>query len=611
MGVLTRIKHVLIGKPIATKHASHERLPKRIALPVFASDALSSVAYATEEIMHVLHPVSAALVGYTLGLSVIIAALVAIVSLSYFQTIQAYPGGGGSYTVSKENLGMKAGMVAGAALLIDYILTVAVSVSAGVLAIVSLAPSASDHIVLLNVGFVALLTFANLRGAKESGAIFAIPTYTFIVLVAITILYGLTRPAPPLAQEIINARKVTDWQGKLTIFLALKAFSSGCTAMTGVEAISNGVQAFREPVAKNAQKTLVIMALILASMFTGLSFLAQKFSALPMESSAPGFKTVLAQIAATVFGNHSFMFQAIQVATAAILVLAANTAYADFPRLASLIAKDDFLPRQFASLGDRLVFKNGIILLAVASITLLVYFQGDTHHLIPLYAIGVFLCFTLSQAGMVIHNRNEHGSFFGMAINAVGATVTGIVTIVIAWTKFHDGGFIVPIAMGIILFAFVRVKRHYKYLANELSITDSDQVPAVRSTTLLLVPRVHRGILQAIGYARSTAKDCRALHVTLDAKGTGDLKREWDKHGGDMPLMILESPYRSLIEPVIQYIDQAIEEDPDLMITVMVPQAVPKRWWHGFLHNNIAVALKLALAGRKNVVVTNIRYFLK
>lgn len=610
MGVFTKFKRALFGKPIHTKRASHERLPKRIALPVFASDALSSVAYATEEIMRVLAPASLALVSFTLNISFFIVFLILVVSVSYFQTIHSYPSGGGSYTVSKENLGPKAGMLAGAALLIDYILTVAVSVSAGVLAIVSMAPGAKDWIIPLNLGFIALLTVANLRGAKESGGLFAIPTYTFIGLIGVTIVLGLTKEPAAVPQAIEKAKEVKGWQDALGPFLVLKAFSSGCTALTGIEAISNGVQAFKEPVSKNASKTLMIMAGILGSLFLGLSLLAERVHAIPMESTDAGFKTVMAQIAAYIYGDGTAMFTAIQVATAAILILAANTAYADFPRLASLIAKDDYLPRQFGTLGDRLVYKNGVIVLAIAAGALVVVFNGDTHGLIPLYAIGVFLCFTLSQFGMVVHNRREGGKVTGQVINAVGGTITAVVTVVIAVTKFRDGGYIVPIAVGLILAMFIGVQHHYKYLARQLSTTDADQVPNVKSTTLLLVPRVHKGILQAIGYAKSTAKDCRALHVTLNPASTGDLKRDWDRHGGDIPLVILESPYRSLVDPVIAYIDQALEEDPNMIITVIVPQAVPKHWWHSFLHNNIAVPLKIALAGRKNVVVTNIRYFL-
>ncbi|MBL8049079.1 MAG: APC family permease [Chthonomonas sp.] len=606
MGVLNKFKRALFGRPIHTKRAQHERLPKRIALPVFASDALSSVAYATEEIMHVL---GLALLGATFNISIFIVLLVVLVAFSYRQTIYAYPDGGGSYRVSKENLGRWPGMIAGGALLIDYVLTVAVSVSAGVLAIVSMAPQAAPYIIQLNLFFVLMLTLINLRGAKESGAVFAIPTYTFIGLIFVTIGIGLTKPAAEMPQVLLNAKNDQSIHQTLGVFLILKAFSSGCTALTGIEAISDGITAFKEPTSRNAAKTLGAMATILVLMFVGMSFLGNKFHAYPMEAG-PGFKTVTAQIAAYVYGDRSIGFTAIQVATAAILVLAANTAFADFPRLANQIAKDDLLPRQFGTLGDRLVFKNGIVALGVAASILLVIFKGDTHHLIPLYAIGVFMCFTLSQFGMVQKNRKEGKPIYLWIMSVIGGIVTLVVTGVIAVTKWSDGGYIVPIAMTIMIAIFLGVNKHYRYLGKQLSVEPTDQVPNVKSTTLLLVPRVHKGILQAIGYAKSTAKDCRALHVTLNPKSTGDLKKEWDQHGGDIPLVILESPYRSLVGPVISYIDQALEEDPTMIITVIVPQAVPKHWWHSFLHNNIAVPLKIALAGRRNVVITNIRYFL-
>jgi amino acid transporter len=619
MSALTSLKRFLFGKPIATKRAHHERLPKRYALPVFASDALSSNAYATEEIMLAFKLFAPAGLGlaflsYTIDFALAISILIFIVSISYYQTIHAYPQGGGSYTVSKENLGVFPGKVAGAALLIDYILTVAVSISAGVLAIVSLVPTLQPYLVHMGLVAIGVMTVINLRGTRESGAVFSIPAYGFIALMLAMIVIGFMTPATPAPPEILEAQARLaatgqPWYAVIGWFLVLKAFSSGCAALTGIEAISNGTTAFREPVARNATFVLMTLACLLAGIFCGLSFLAERFHALPMEVGEPGFKTVVAQIAAGVFGEGP-MYGAVQVVTAAILILAANTAYAGFPRLASLIAQDGFLPRQFATLGDRLVYKNGILALSVVAALLVVGFGGDTHKLVPLYAIGVFLCFTLSQFGMVVFSRRRNKTT-AMLVSLVGGSVTLIITIVIAVSKWSAGAWLVPPALIALLWFFSRVRRHYDYLASELSVQPTDTLPNLRSTVLLLVPRVHRGILQAVSYARSMTSDVRALHVTLSKDGSSKIKEDWAKFGADIPLVILESPYRSLVEPITEYIDQTLAEDPSLMVTVIVPQAVPRFWWQAMLHSNAAVPLKLAFSGRKNVVVTNIRYFLK
>jgi len=608
MSLVSRLKRLLVGKPIATKHAHNERLPKRFALPVFASDALSSIAYASEEIMLVLATVSVGLLSYTFNISIAICALIGLVAISYYQTIHAYPQGGGSYIVSKTNLGPFAGKVAGASLLIDYILTVAVSVSSGVLAIISLAPQAQTYMVEIGIVAVALITVANLRGARESGIFFAIPTYTFIVLVIAMIITGLFREGRPVPTEIAQAPvKELSW---VYTFLILRAFASGCTALTGIEAISDSTQAFKEPVARNASQTLAIMAGTLSFMFIGSSYLAEKFHVIPMKVTATDFKTVMAQLCIYIFGPGSWFFPALQVATALILFLAANTAYADFPRLSSFIAKDGFLPRQLGVVGDRLVFQNGIVLLSVLSTILIVLFEGDTHKLIPLYAVGVFLSFTLSQFGMVFHHLKKGSHWLNVGISGLGGSVTAVVTLVIFVTKFQYGAWLILVALSAILIVFSLIKRHYTYLGEVLTLSEDDTVPIVKTTALLLVPRLHRGVLKAIAYSQSLTNDVRALHVTLDPGRTEDIKKEWNRFGADIPLVILESPFRSLVDPIIEYIDQAREEDPHTMITVIVPQAVPKRWWHSVLHNNVALYLKVALGSRRNVVVTNVRYFL-
>ncbi|MBS1706565.1 MAG: APC family permease [Armatimonadetes bacterium] len=612
MATFTSFRRFLVGKPIATKYAHHEKLPKLIALPVFASDALSSVAYATEEIMHIFRVNNAMqLLQLTLNISIVISILIAIVSLSYFQTIYAYPSGGGSYTVAKNNLGEKAGMVAGAALLIDYVLTVSVSISAGVAAIVSLDGRVQPYVVPLCVFFIGIITIANLRGAKESGALFAIPTYSFILLLLILMVKGLFTAGTPMPPMLVQAHSGPPQQFNLLyVWLLMRAFAAGCTALTGIEAVSNGTSAFKDPVSKNASVTLLWMAIILGVLFIGMSFLAEKFHAIPMEYGEQGFKTVVAQIASTVFGGNSVFFKAVQIATAMILILAANTAYADFPRLASILARDGFVPRQLAAVGDRLVFQNGIIVLAVLATILVVVFHGDTSSLIPLYAVGVFLCFTLSQFGMVIHEKQNKRPFWSVALSFIGGIITGIVTIVIFSTKFKDGAWIVMVAATAILIMFTAIRKHYNYLADQLNLAQDDNVKEVTMTALLLVPRVHRGILKAIAYARAMATDVRAIHVTLDKASAEKIKSDWAKFGADIPLVILESPYRSLVEPITEYIDQSSEDRPNHFFTVIVPQAIPKVAWHSLLHTNAAVGLKLALASRKNVIITNVRYFL-
>lgn len=632
-----KLKQVVFGKPIATKHAHQERLSKRVALPVFASDALSSTAYATEEIMRTFLHVSPkfmvagasvslgyAFLSQTFNIAILISVLIAIVSISYAQTIKAYPGGGGSYTVAKENLGTWPGRLAGASLLIDYILTVSVSVSAGVLALVSFNSQLQPYVLHLNAFFVLLITIANLRGAKESGALFSIPTYTFILLFGFLIIYGIFfAPAHPIPEEVRLAQEELarrapnpmDLMGWAWILIGFKAFSSGCTALTGIEAISNGTQAFREPVSRNAVITLVWMSVILSFLFVGGSFLAEKFHIIPMEFGEENFKTVVAMITQAAFPQDTAFgygyFTAMQFATAGILILAANTAYADFPRLASIIARDNYLPRQLAVVGDRLVYQNGIIILAIAAFLLIVKFGGDTSKLIPLYAIGVFASFTLSQFGMVVHQKREGKPIPLRAISAFGGTVTLIITVVIAISKWADGAWVVFIAVPLVLSIMLGIQRHYAYLARELEIAPEDRVRPARTVTLLLVPRVHRGILHAIAYAKALSEDVRAIHVTIDPKTVAKVKEDWLAHGQDMPLVILESPYRSLVSPIIDYVDQTLSEDPEVFVTVIVPESVPRYAWHRILHTNAAIPLKAALGSRRRVVITNVRHYLR
>ncbi|MBX3117908.1 MAG: APC family permease [Fimbriimonadaceae bacterium] len=609
MSVYSKLKRVLIGDPIQTKHAHHERLPKVFGLPVFASDALSSVAYATEEILLVLMLAGAAAMPFVFDVSWWLGGLMLLIAFSYYQTIHAYPKGGGTYLVSTENLGSGAGKIAGGSLLIDYVLTVAVSVSSGVNAIISLYADTKPYAVGIGVAAICILMIANLRGAKESGMLFAIPTYTFVFLVLALIFKGVVDTWGVPHHVATGIAEPNEGWHAVNAFLLLRAFAASCTALTGTEAIADGVQAFRPPEAKNAALTLMMMVGLLMTMFIGLSYLAMHEGIVPMAQEATGYKTVVAQIADKHFSYN--LFYAMQLATALILFLAANTAYADFPRLCSFVAKDGFLPRQLGTVGDRLVYQNGIVLLSLAAIGLIVVYNANTHSLIPLYAMGVFISFTMSQAGMCLKFKREGSPAWKTILSGVGAAVTFVVLGILLYTKFAEGAWLIVVALTVLLIVFSFIRKHYNYLAKELSVEPDDKIIPTRTTVMLLVPRLHKGILQAISYAQAMTKDVRAIHVTLDPSNVSQIKQDWTKFGADMPLVILESPYRSLVTPIVEYIDQTLAEDPDLLITVIVPQAVPKNWVQSLLHSNAAVPLKIALAKRKNVVITNVRYFLK
>ena len=609
MGFFSRAKRFLIGNPIATKHAHHERLPKVFGLPIFASDALSSVAYATEEILLVLVVAGSMATTMVFPVSLWLGALMLIVAFSYYQTIQAYPNGGGTYLVSTENLGSGAGRVAGASLLIDYVLTVAVSVSSGVLALVSLYPACQPYAVPIGVGAIGVLMVMNLRGAKESGLAFAIPTYTFVVLILILVGKGMF-DSWGKPHEVAKIATPEGGFAPITALLMLRAFAASCTALTGTEAIADGVQAFRPPEAKNAAQTLMMMVALLMMMFVGLSYIAMHEGIVPMRAGENNYQTVVAQLAAEHFGRGAF-FSALQLATALILFLAANTAFADFPRLSSFIARDGYLPRQLGILGDRLVFQNGVVLLSLTAMALIVIYKADTHSLIPLYAMGVFISFTASQLGMAVKFKREKAALWKFLVSGFGALVTFVVLMILLVTKFEEGAWLIVIALAVMLFVFSRIKNHYNYLAKNLEVSSSDALIGTKTTVLLLVPRLHKGILQAIAYSKALTEDVRAIHVTLDPSGVGKFKQEWTQFGAELPLVILESPYRSLIQPVIDYIDTTLADDPNIIVTVIVPEAVPRYWWHKVLHNNVAISLKMALASRERVVITNVRYFLK
>lgn len=602
------LKRFLIGTPLRTAQLAHERLSNFKALAVFSSDALSSVAYATEEILLVLMLAGNAALSLSLPIAAGIATLLVIVALSYRQTIFAYPSGGGAYLVAKENLGTLPGLTAGAALLIDYILTVAVSIAAGTAAITSAFPALLPYRVLLAVLFVALVTLANLRGVKESGTIFAAPTYLFIGSLVIMLAFGLvkwltTGLAPAHPGEILPV------SNELTLFLALRAFASGCTALTGVEAISNGVQAFQEPVSRNAAKTLTWMILVLGTMFLGITLLGNAVGVYPVHG-----QTVMSQLARSVFGATSIFYFVIQAATAMILILAANTAYADFPRLASLIAKDGFLPRQLSLRGDRLVFSNGIVVLGVLASLLIIYYHGDTHSLIPLYAVGVFLSFTLSQSGMVIHWLKEKATagrwLLNAGVNGFGAFLTFVVLLVIGATKFTHGAWIIIVLIPLCVLAFRAVRRHYDAVAASLRMELTEQVRPVKHTIIVPVAGVNKAVLQTVSYALSLSGDVRAVHVSTDPEVTEKLKGKWAAWNPGMPLTVVPSPYRSVIRPLLHYVDKVERREKDDVVTVLVPEFVPKLWWHHLLHNHSAFMLKAALYFRPHTAVISMPYHL-
>lgn len=661
------LRRIIFGDPIANENAAHERLTKKTGLAVFSSDALSSTAYASEEILLVLAVAvafgQAGAFNYLIPISLTIGLLLWIVALSYRQTIHAYPSGGGAYIVAKDNLGTNAGLTAAAALLVDYILTVSVSVSAGVAAITSAVQGTSlewltGYNVEICIGFVVFITLANLRGVRESGALFSLPTYGFVISFFAMIFYGIGhyfvfggQSVPPGAEEIKLAEGYVPQA--LTLFLLLGAFSNGCAALTGIEAISNGVQAFKKPEARNASRTLLMMAALLSSMFIGTSVLAYLYGVHPHEN-----ETVISQFARVIFtGGLGWFYYVVQAATAAILVLAANTAFADFPRLSSLLANDRFMPRQFANRGDKLVFTYGIIVLAIASSLLIAIFAGDTSRLIPLYAVGVFLSFTLSQSGMVKHwlaerrKVNGHGNGHEgtedihtsladpqlaiaerkrarrqvkkdevsgspnwrrpLVMNAVGAAATAVVLAVFVVTKFMHGAWLVVVVIPMLIFLFKAIHRHYVNVSRQLATSGGEALADMKHEVIVPISGLHQGVLRALQYARSIAPhNVTAVFVDLDGESGDEMRKAWSKWDLGIKLKVLESPYRSLSRPLLAYIDKLRHRNDDDFLTVVLPEYVPARWWHQLLHNQSSLLLKGRLLFKRGVIVTNIPYHL-
>jgi amino acid transporter len=597
--VFSPFKRVLFGSPLASSQAGYERLTKLTGLAVLSSDALSSVAYATDAMLVVLVPVGLLAVGSMGPIALLIAALLMIVTFSYRQTIHAYPQGGGAYIVAKDNLGILPGLIAATALLIDYVLTVSVSVAAGVAAVASAIPNVGEYRVTLAVIFIAMIAWGNLRGVRESGRIFSIPTYLFIMAVMVLLLVALGRALTGHFPAAITPPH-TEIAAGVGVFVLLHAFANGCTAMTGVEAISNGIPAFEPPESKNAAATLLIMAAILVTMFLGISILSAALHVVPHEQ-----ETVLSQLGRTVFGGRNLVYGILQLATTLILVLAANTSYADFPRLASILARDRFAPVQFMHRGDRLAFSNGIILLTVFAMALVVIFRGNVFRLIPLYAVGVFLSFTLSQAGMVIHWRRHRESGWRMraAMNALGATATLGVLIIFVITKFREGAWMVVLMIPLGVFLFLTIARHYDAVKRELSLNGYAASSPRHVAFVVIVSAMNRVTVETLRYARSLSTDVRAVHVNLDADRADSIERDWSEWGIDTTLAILDSPYRSFVGPVLQYLQQLATKTPDALITVVLPEVIPHRWWHTVLHNRWSVQLRAALMHETRVMV--------
>ena len=601
------LKRFLVGQPIPSHLAHHERLSKVTGLAVLSSDALSSVAYATDFILATLVVAGLGAFVYAVPISFVIAALLAIVAFSYRQTIHAYPTGGGAYIVAKENIGDNAGLIAAASLLVDYTLTVAVSISAGVLAITSALPQLHAYRVEMCLAFLAILTVGNLRGIRESGRIFAVPTYFFVFSVAVLLAAGIYRYLAGQIVPVDVALPPTEGHQPLTVFLLLTAFANGCTAMTGVEAVSNGVPAFHPPESKNASATLIAMATLAIFMFVGITVLAHAYKVVPTAAESG-----ISQLGRAIFGGPNILYYLLQAGTTLILVLAANTAYADFPRLASIVSRDRYLPRQFMNQGDRLAFSNGILVLSTFAAILIVAFRGDTQSLLPLYMIGVFVSFTLSQAGMVIHWRKtrEAGWKTSAFINGFGALVTGIVLIIVAVTKTLEGAWIVLLLIPLIVMLFKATHRHYQHVASELTLKGYQPQARLHNTVLIPIGGLQRAVVEALRYAETLSDDVRAIYVDVNSAQTEQLRRDWAAWGGRVQLVVLPSPFRSLMEPLLEYIEQAADEKANDYVTVILPEFVPARWWQHLLHNQTSLLIKGALLFRPNIVVTSVPFHL-
>ena len=609
---LRGIRTFLIGRPISSDHEQHERLTKVKALAIFSSDNISSSAYGPEEILRVLAFAGAGALTLTLPIAGLIIAMLAIVTMSYRQTIKAYPLGASSYLVASDNLGDRAGVLAASALLIGYVVTVAVSVSAGVAAMTSIVPGLFDYRVVVSVAAVVLLTLGNLRGIRESGSIFMAPTYLYIVTMLGIIGYALIRSFSGDLPAYVAPPEWADLNGPtqtLGLFLLLRAFSQGAVALTGVEAISDGVPAFKAPEWRNARTTLTWAAVIFGVLFLGIAYLITTLHIVPDPNEQ---QTVLSQLVRHVVGNGPILILA-QVSTALLLVLAANTSFADFPRLSSFLARDGFMPRQFAFRGERLAFTTGIVALAGMAILLLISFKASVTGLIPLYTLGVFLAFTLSQAGMLVRwwRRREPGWRPGLAINGLGAVTTAVVALVVGSSNFFQGSWMVIILVPALMALLLGIRGHYKTMGRQLAaIPDSDD--DVEPDPIVIVPlaRLDRPARRALAFARTISPHATAVHITNDPHTAEQLREHWQKLGGPMELVVVESPYRALVGPLLRYMDALQSLHPTRPIVVVLAEVVPRHWWENLLHNQTSLRLKLRLFGRKNTIVADVPFHL-
>ncbi|MFL6241563.1 MAG: APC family permease [Acidimicrobiia bacterium] len=607
------LKRLLIGRPLSTREFEQQRLPKRLALGVFSTDAIASTAFATQEILVVLVPAAGmAALGYLVPISLLVVALLVIVVLSYRQTLYAYPNGGGSYIVSRENLGTNPSLVAAASLLVDYTLTVSVSVAAGVAAITSAISPLRGYEVELGVALIALIALGNLRGVRESGRAFAPPTYIYVAIMTLLVVWGLFRtftgdlqPLPVNHAQLAHFTGGETMLGGVTFFLLMRAFSSGAVALSGVEAISNGVQAFRKPESRNAAITLMWSAFILGSLFAGIAVLADQ-----LRPTLSANETILSQMGHAVFGGSGPLYIVLQASTAAILTLSANTAYADFPRLSGIIAQDRFMPRQLANRGDRLVLSNGILVLSIAAGALVIGFGASVSSLIPLFAVGLFTAFTLSQAGMVVHHwrLREPRWRLGLVINGVGALATTLVTAVILISKFTEGAWIPALVIPLLVLLFKGIHHHYATVDRAMRVEPGIKLPEIQHTVVVLVgPKVHLGVIQSIAYAKSLQPDfLHAVSVSYDPEQADKLREQWEQFDFDVPLDVVDSPYREINEPVLEYLDQLDRRSSSDVVTVIIPELVVHRWWQQLLHNQTALWLKVRLLFREGTVVTSV-----
>jgi amino acid transporter len=600
-----RLKRVLVGRPIPSRLAHHERLSRVTGLAVLSSDALSSVAYATDFILVTLVAAGGGALVHAIPISAVIATLLGIVAFSYRQTIHAYPTGGGAYIVAKENIGANAGLIAAASLLVDYTLTVSVSISAGVLAITSAAPQLHTYRVELCLLFLALLTIGNLRGIRESGTIFALPTYLFIVSLSVMLIVGVFKAVtgtlhPATPPPVLQAAE------PISLWLILRAFSAGAVAMSGTEAISNGVPVFQKPESKNAATTLTVMATLLGLFFLGVSYLATHMGLVP------GEETIISQVAVAVFGTSIFYY-IFQIATTGILVIAGNTAFADFPRLSSVLARDNYMPHQFSFRGDRLSFSTGIIALGTIAALLVVAFGGNVDSLIHLYAVGVFLAFTMSDSGMVVHWWRTRGPGWkkSILINGTDAVFTSSILVIVAITKFALGAWIVIVLIPINVFFFLFVHRHYNRVAQQLRIMP-DQLPSTKINQIVLVPidDVNYASLRAMAYARTIAQQVVVIHVATNAERTEKVREKMARYAADLKFVVIDSPYRAFTRPLLAYVDAVHQQCSDAFVSIVLPEFIPAHWWEGFLHNRTARTLRQAFERHPNVALVLVPYLL-